>query len=292
MPAHKKSRRSETESAERIYNDLIDKRDDQNRKATELREERDVVHQQKRDLIEQMTVLKAERDALNEKMRKHKERRNEYQNKGRSLIERKKAVSRRMDKYHGSSIEGLKLDIHELEIQHQTNPSTIDEERDLLDRIRLKQAELDEMETRTGEQDDLTLEADGIDGMIDEAFKKADGEHKEVVRYHDEAEKVHKRVVTLIEEINHLNAEGDKKHHQMLEARAMADKYHEKSTAMRGKLMETRREARIERERQEREVAEINKAVHDRFDSEEAQKEAEDEILNILQKKGKVDLGR
>jgi uncharacterized coiled-coil DUF342 family protein len=292
VPAYKKTRRSESESAERIYNDLIEKRDDQNRKATELRDERDIVHQQKRELIEQMTTLKAERDALNDEMRKHKERRNEYQNKGRTLIERKKAVSRRMDKGHGSSIEGLKLDINELEIQHQTNPSTIDEERDLLDRIRLKQTELDELQNRTGEQEELTLEADGIDGMIDEAFKKADEEHKEVVRYHDEAEKVHKRVVTLIEEINHLNAEGDKKHHQMLESRAMADKYHEKANAMRGKLMETRREARAERELEQRELAEVNKAVHDRFDSEEAQKEAEDEILSILQKKGKVDLGR
>ena len=292
MPARKKTRRSETESAERIYNDLIEKRDDQNRKATELREERDIVHQQKRDLIEQMTALKAERDALNAEMRKHKERRNEYQNKGRSLIERKKAVSRRVEKDLGSSIEGLRLDIQELEIQHQTNPSTIDQERDLLDRIRFKQAELEELESRTDEQEDLTLEADGIDGMIDEAFKKADEEHKEVVRYHDEAETIHKRVVTLIEEINHLNAEGDKKHHQMLESRAMADKYHEKAIAMRDRLMATRREARKERESQEKELAEINKAVHDRFDSEEAQKEAEDEILSILQKKGKVDLGR
>jgi len=292
VPARKKTRRSETDSAERIFNDIIGKRDDQNRKATELREERDVVHQQKRDLIDQMTSLKAERDSLNDKMRKHKDRRNEYQNKGRSLIERKKAVSRRMDSDLGSSIEGLKLDIQELEIQHQTNPTTIDEERDLLDRIRLKQVSLDELQTHTGEQEELTLEADGIDGMIDEAFKKADEEHKEVVRYHDDAELVHKRVVTLIEEINHLNAEGDKKHHQMLEARAMADRYHEKANAMRGKLMETRREAREERERQAQEVAEINKAVHDRFDSEEAQKEAEDEILTILQKKGKVDLGR
>lgn len=292
MPARKKTRRSETESAERIFNDLTDKRDDQNRNATLLREERDIVHQQKRDLIEQMTTLKAERDALNVEMRKHKERRNEYQNKGRTLIERKKAVSRRVDKGMGTSIEGLKLDIRELEIQHQTNPSTIDQERDLLDRIRFKQAELEELESRTGEQEELTLEADGIDGMIDEAFKKADVEHKEVVRYHDEAEKIHKRVVKLIEEINLLNAEGDRKHHQMLEARAMADKYHEKAIAMRGKLMATRREAREERERQDGELAEINKAVHDRFDSEEAQKEAEDEILSILQKKGKVDLGR
>jgi uncharacterized coiled-coil DUF342 family protein len=128
--------------------------------------------------------------------------------------------------------------------------------------------------------------------MIDEAFKKADEEHKEVVRLHDEAEKVHKQVVAHIEEINHLNAEGDKKHHQMLEARALADRYHEKAMSMRERLMATRREAREERERQKRELEDINKAVKDRFESEEAKKEAEDEILNILQKKGRVDLKR
>lgn len=280
------------ESAERIFNDLIDKRDDQNRKATELREERDTVHARKRELIEQMGTLKEERDALNAEMKRHKERRNEFQAKGRALIDRKKAVSRRMDRGLGSSIEGLKLDIQELELRHQTRPSTIEEERELLDRIRLKQNELRELESHTGEQEDLTLQAEGIDAMIDEAFKKADEEHAEVVRYHEEAEKVHGRIVTLIEETNHLSAEGDKKHHQMLEARALADKYHEKASAMRGKLMATKREAREEREREAQELEELNRAVRERFESEDAQKEAEDEILSLLQKKGKVDLGR
>ncbi len=292
MPARKKSRRTEVESAERIFNDLTLKRDEQNLKATELREERDAVHGKKREIIERMTVLKTERDTLNVEMKRHKERRNEFQAKGRSLIERKKAVTGRMDRGLGSSIEGLRLDINELETRHQTQPSTIEEERDLLDRIRLKETELKELMTRTGEQEDLTLEADGIDGMIDEAFKKADEEHKEVVKYHDEAEKVHKQIVVFIEEINHLSAEGDKKHHGMLEARALADKYHQKAISMRDKLMTTRREARKERAQEKEELDELNKAVKERFGSEEAKKEAEDEILKILQSKGKVDLKR
>jgi uncharacterized coiled-coil DUF342 family protein len=288
----RKTRRSEVESAERIYNDLIGKRDEQNHKATEFRDERDAVHAQKKELIEKMTVLKGERDAFNAEMKRHKERRNEFQSKGRALIERKKAVTGRMDRGLDSTIESLRLDIQELELRHQTSPSTIEEERDLLDRIRLKQEELDELESRTGEQEDLTLQADGIDGMIDEAFKKADEEHKEVVRLHDEAEKVHNQVVAFIEEINHLSAEGDKKHHAMLEARAMADRFHEKASSMREKLMTTRREAREERERQRVELDELNRAVKDRFESDEAQREAEDEILSILQKKGRVDLKR
>jgi len=292
VPAKRKTRRSEHESAERIFNDLIKKRDEQNVKATELREERDIVHAKKRELIEEMKQLKVERDAYNTEMKVHKERRNEYQNKGRTLIDRKKSVARNIDGNLESTIEMLRLDINELELKHQTNPSSIEEERDLLDRIRLKQVELDDLRSRTGEQDDLTLEAEGIDSMIDEAFRKADEEHKEVVRLHDEAERVHKKVVAHIEEINHLNAEGDKKHHQMLEGRALADRYHEKAMAMREKLMATRRQAREERAQEKQELDEINKAVKDRFESEEAQKEAEDEILKILQQKGKVDLKR
>jgi uncharacterized coiled-coil DUF342 family protein len=292
VPARKKTRRSEFESAERIFNDLTVKRDEQNLKATELREERDAVHGKKREIIERMTILKAERDTLNAEMKRHKERRNEFQAKGRSLIERKKAVSGRMDRGLGSSIEGLRLDINELELLHQTQPSTIEEERDLLDRVRKKEAQLKELLSRTGEQEDLTLEADGIDGMIDEAFKKADEEHEEVVKYHDEAEKVHMQIVAFIEEVNHLSAEGDKKHKGMLEARAMADKYHQKAASMRDKLMTTRREAREEHDRERGELDELNKAVKERFGSEEALKEAEDEILKILMQKGKVDLKR
>ena len=72
----------------------------------------------------------------------------------------------------------------------------------------------------------------------------------------------------------------------------MADRYHEKAMSMREKLMATRREAREEREREKKDLEEINRAVKERFESEEAQKEAEDEILKILQQKGKVDLKR
>jgi uncharacterized coiled-coil DUF342 family protein len=292
VPSPRKTRRSEHESAERIFNDLITKRNDQNSKATELREERDVIHEKKRELIGEMNELKAQRDAFNAEMKVHKERRNEFQKKGRTLIDRKKSVTRNIDGNLDNTIEMLRLDIRELELKHQTNPSSIEQERDLLDAMRAKQAELDDLQTRTGDQEDLTLEAEGIDSMIDEAFRKADEEHKEVVRLHDEAEKVHKRVVAHIEEINHLNSEGDKKHHQMLESRAMADRYHEKAMSMREKLMATKREARQERQRQKEELDEINKAVKDRFENEEAQKEAEDEILKILQQKGKVDLKR
>ena len=292
VPARKRTRRSEFDSAERIHNDLINKRDEQNYKATELREERDLIHAKKREIIEKMTILKAERDTFNAEMKRHKERRNEFQDKGRELINRKKKVTGRMDRDLGSSIESLRLDINELELKHQTNPSTIEEERDLIDLIRKKESELREMESRTGQQDDLTLEAGDIDGMIDEAFKKADEEHKDVVRLHDEAEKVHKQVVAYIEEINHLSAEGDKKHKGMLDARVMADKYHQKAVAMRDKLMTTRREAREERAREKADMDEQNKAVRERFDSKEAQKEAEDEVLKILQQKGRVDLQR
>lgn len=292
VAAKHKSRRSEHESAERIFNDLIQKRNEQNDKAVELREERDIVHGQKKELIEEMNKLKEERDALNTEMKVHKERRNEYQKKGRTLIDRKKSVTRNIDGNLDSTIEMLHLDIRELELRHQTNPSSIEQERDLLDKIRQKQAELEDLQSRTGDQEDLTLQAEGIDSMIDEAFRKADEEHQEVVRLHDEAEKVHQRVVAHIEEINHLNAEGDKKHHQMLEARQLADRYHEKAMAMREKLMATRREAREERERQAKELEDINRNVKERFESEEAQKEAEDEILKLLQSKGKVDLGR
>jgi len=292
VAAKRKTRRTEHESAERIFNDLQQKRNEQNQKATELREERDVVHAKKRELIEEMNVLKAERDAFNVEMKRHKERRNEYQKKGRTLIDRKKSVTHHIDGNLDNTIEMLHLDIRELELKHQTNPSSIEQERDLLENIRKKQVELEDLQSRTGEQDGLTLEAEGIDSMIDEAFRKADEEHKEVVRFHDEAEKVHKKVVVHIEEINHLNAEGDKKHHLMLESRAMADRYHEKAMAMREKLMATRRQAREEREREQQDLDEVNKAVKDRFESEEAQKEAEDEILKILQQKGKVDLKR
>jgi phosphoserine phosphatase len=288
----RKTRRTEVDTAERIHGDLINKRDEQNIRATELREGRDIVHEQKRELIERMSALKGERDALVAEMKRHKERRGEFQSKARALLDRKKSVFKGMDRGLPGSVEGLKLEIRELELRHQTNPSSITQERDLLDLIRVKTEALKELEARMGEHEELTLKSEDLESMIDEAFKKADAEHAEVVRLSEEAEAVHQKVVAFIEEINHLSSEGDKKHKAYLEARALADKYHQKAQEMRQKLMATRREAREERARQDKEMDEINKAVKERFDSEEAKKEAEEEILDILKKKGKVSLKR
>jgi uncharacterized coiled-coil DUF342 family protein len=287
-----KSRRPEVDSAERRYQETVAKRDEQNARAQALRSERDTIHQKKRDLIEEMGRLKAERDALVAEMRKHKERRGEFQAKGKALLERKRALTSRVDRRLTSTVETLRLEIRQLEMRHQTQESSIEEERELLDSIRQKTKELKEMESREGEQEDLTLQAGSLDGMIDEAFKKAEEEHQEVLRLNKEAEAVHKQVVEHIEQVNHLVAEGDKKHKDHLEARALADKYHQRSVEMRDKVMALRRAAREERDEERREVDEVNRQVKERFESEDAQRAAEDEILKALREKGRVDIKR
>ncbi len=287
-----KSRRTEVDSAERRYQETVAKRDEQNARAVAARSERDTVHQQKRERIEEMNKLKVERDALVAEMRKHKERRTEFQTKAKALIERKRAVSKRVDRKMPGTVETLRLEVRELEMRHQTQESSIVEERELLDEIRLKTKELKALEAHAPEQEDLTLQAGSLEGMIDEAFKRAEEEHQEVLRLNAEAEAVHKRVVEHIEQINHLVAEGDRKHKEMLEARALADKYHQKGVEMRGKVMELRRAARQELEQERAEVEELNRQVRERFDSEEAQKQAEDDILLALKEKGRVNLRR
>jgi len=287
-----KSRRTEVDSAERRYQETVTKRDEQNARAVALRSERDTVHQQKRERIDEMNRLKAERDALVAEMRRHKDRRSEYQAKAKALIERKRAVSKRVDRKMPATVETLRFEVRELEMRHQTQESSIEEERELLDEIRKKTKELKALEALAPEQEDLTLQAGSIEGMIDEAFKKAEEEHQEVLRLNAEAEAVHKRVVEHIEQINHLVAEGDHKHKEMLEARALADKYHQKSAEMRGKVMELRRAARQELEQERAEVEEFNRQVREKFDSEEAKKQAEDDILAALREKGRVNLKR
>ncbi len=287
-----KSRRTEVDSAERRYQETVAKRDEQNVRAIALRSERDTVHQQKRERIEEMNALKAERDALVAEMRRHKDRRSEFQTKAKALIERKRAVSKRVDRKLGGTVETLRFEVRELEMRHQTQESSIEEERELLDEIREKTRELKAMEARAPEQEDLTLQAGSLEGMIDEAFKRAEEEHKEVLRLNAEAEAVHRKVVEHIEQINHLVAEGDRKHREMLEARELADKFHQKGVEMRGKVMELKRAQRQEREQERAEVDEINRQVRERFESEEARKQAEDEILKSLQDKGRVNLKR
>jgi uncharacterized coiled-coil DUF342 family protein len=285
-----KKKKTEEENAELRYRGLIEKRNELNAQAREVADVRDSLNQERRDIMDEMRALRDERKALVDKMREHKKARNLYQQRAKELIEVKRG--KRKDIHPGleKELEALRADLKTLDVQQQTSALTLQEENELLDRIKGRAKELERLEKVAAEQDAIISEVEDVDTSISELFKMADEEHKMVVVFSNQAQEIHDRITLIIKSVSHLVAESNKNHEAFLKLKERADDYHQKASEMREKLMAIRNIKRDEIRETRKMIREQNKAVKQALDDDKKRDAAADEALQTLLKKGKVEI--
>ncbi|MEM4232700.1 MAG: hypothetical protein QXZ19_01865 [Thermoplasmata archaeon] len=282
---------SELQSAELKYRALLNKRDEINAQAALLRDERDTLHEQKRALQAEVRAARDRRDALVAEMKAHKQRRDELQAKAKELIEFKKKMKGQPTGSLKDEIRSLERQIKEMELRQQTVPLSIPKERELLEDMKRKMAEVEKLKGVLAEQERIQKEIKDIDRSIDALFKEADKEHAEVVRLSEEQHKAHEEAVAHTKEIAALTAAANKKHEEYLRLKAEADAAHQKAQEMREKIIEIKGEKRRERMEERRALRELNLAAKKALDDKQVRDKAAEEALQMLMKKGKVEIG-
>ena len=286
----RKKEKSELDTAEIKLETLIQKRDALNEEAAVFRQERDLLNKQKRDLVDQMRALRDERNRLVQEMRGHRDRRNELQRKARDLIELKRKVRGQMRSSIGGDLDRLRRDVKGLEMRQQTASLKLDEENALLDDLRGKLRELKDLEALRGEQDRVTKDVKDLDVSITDLFKVADQEHAFVVRLGGEAKDRHEKVVALLNQIDALITEADKKHEEFLKIRTRADEFHQKAVEMREKVLTIRNTQRSEIREARNLIRQQNVSVRKALLDEKKLDQAADDALQLLLKKGRVEM--
>lgn len=279
---------SEIQSAELKFRALLNKRDEINEQASVLRSERDSLHEQKQVLQEQMNAARDKRDAFVAEMRIHKKKRDELQAKAKELIEFKKKTKGQPMGSLKDEIRAREADARMMELRQQTVPLSIPKERELLDELKKKMAEIERMKKVLVEQSKIAKEVHDMDRSIDVLFKQADKEHDEVVRLSDEQHKAHEEASSLYKEVASLAATANKKHTDFMKLREEADAAHQKASEMRDKIMEFRKEKRMEWIEEKNALRDVNTAVRRALDDQSKKDKAADEALQMLLKKGKV----
>ena len=281
---------SELQSAELRFRALLNKRDEINEQAAVLRSERDSLHERKMTLQDQMNEARNKRDAFVAEMRVHKHKRDELQAKARELIDFRKKTK---GKHPGSlkeEIRGMEADAKEMELRQQTVPLTIPQERKLLDELKAKVAEIEEMKKVLVEQEKIAKEIHSTDKSIDALFRQADKEHVEVVRLSEEQHKAHGEATAFMKDIAALTASANKKHQEFMKLREEADAAHQKASEMREKIIGIRKEKRMEKADELRAIRDVNLAVKKALDDVTKRDKAADEALQILLKKGRIEI--
>jgi len=281
---------SEIQSAELKFRALLNKRDEINEQAAVLRSERDSLHEKKQELQEQMNAARDKRDGFVVQMRVHKKKRDELQAKAKELIEFKKKRKGAPTGSLKDEIRAMEADARMMELRQQTVPLSIPKERELLDELKKKMAEIERMKKVLAEQNKIAKEVHDMDRSIDALFKQADKEHDEVVRLSEAQHKAHEEASSLYKETASLSAAANKKHTDFMKLREEADAAHQKASEMRDKIMEFRKEKRMEWIEEKNAIRDVNTAVRRALDDQSKKDKAADEALQMLLKKGKVEI--
>ena len=290
MAPKKKKKISELDSAELKFRAFLNKRDEINEQAAIARSERDTLHDKKRELQEPMRAARDKRDAAVAEMRVHKKKRDELQAKAKELIEFKR-------KLRGSPMGDLKkeirvveADIKVMELKQQTVPLKLTEERDLLEKIKARAADVERLKKVLAEQEKIQKEVKDIDASIDALFKFADKEHAEVVRLSEEQHKYHEEAQSHAKGIGALAAAANKKHEEFIKLKEEADAVHQKAMELRGKVIEIKDQKRAEIREERNAIRDVNLATRKALDDKEKKDRAADDALQMLLKKGKIQI--
>lgn len=231
-------------NAEKKYQSYIQKRNELNDMAKVLREERDMLNAKHKEIKELMKTTKKERDELVAKMRIHKELRNKLQEQAKELIKAKQQKKGEVFKNLPLRVEELKADYQMLEYRQETVPMDPAEERELIEKIRVKIKEYEKTKKLLDKQEAIQIDISDKDKAIDELFKKADEQHKLVQEYYDGSQKKHNEYMKSVRELSVQISEANKKHEEYIEVKNEAQNNHEKAFEMRSKIMSIRDERR------------------------------------------------
>lgn len=285
-----KKKISELENAELKFRALLNKRDEINDQAAVLRSERDSLHEQKKVLQDQMKEARDRRDTLVAQMKGHKKRRDDLQAKAKELIEFKKKLKGKPTGSLKDEIRALEGEVRVMELRQQTVPLTIPQERELLEGIKRRVVEIQKLKVVLAEQEKILKEVRDLEKSIDALFRQADKEHAEVVRLSEEQHKAHDEASALFKEIATLAGSANKKHEEFLKLREEATAAHQKAQEMREKIIEIKGEKRRERMEERKAIRDVNIAARKALDDKGVRDRAADEALQMLLKKGKVEI--
>jgi len=277
--------KNDVRSAEKKYQTLIEERNKLNDEANEIKDERNILNTKKTEMIKQMNELKDKRNKLMDQMREHKKLRDLYHKKAKELITERRKTRGKIVFSLPEKVLFLRQNMQELEFKQQTVPMSIKKERGIVDRIRKGKNEIKNIEEKLKEQEKTEADITSISGSLDELFKKADEEHKEVIRLYNESQEYHEKMKTFVNEIAHLINEANKKHKGYLEIRERANKVHVKAMEMRNTVLVYKREIWKKKQEAKKDIIDQNIKVKKVLeDKGKLEKHAETALEKLLRK--------
>lgn len=282
---------NELERAEEKFDALISKRNKLNDEAGELRNVRDMLNDQKRKLLDETLEIKKVKDEKAAAMAAHKRARNELNAKAKELIQLKRELHRNApDTEVYREIDRLNREFEFLEMKQQTDTLSVQEENEVILKMRANLAERNRLMTVTRKGEEIVGKLEDMNQKIDDLFGAAAREHEAVTSLYAEVRALGEQMNAKLNEASILINEADRKHKEFIGKREEADACHHEAMEMRSFILERRKERREKAVESRKAIQDQNFSVRKTlFDKKASEEEAEKQLQELM-KRGKISL--
>jgi uncharacterized coiled-coil DUF342 family protein len=288
--ADNKKEKEQLINSEKKYQAFIQRRNELNDLSKLLREERDMINNMHKEIKESMQKAKTERDSFVLKMKGHKKKRNKLQEQAKLIINARIKKKGEVFRNLPLRVEELNADVQMLEYKQETIPMSSQDENELIDRIRAKKTEYNDILKKLEKQKSIEIDLSDKDRTIDDLFKKADEEHNKVQKFYDESQKKHDEYIKLLNELSINISESNKKHEQYIEVKNEAQINHEKAVEMRSKIISVKEERRNRWQQAKMAIKEQNIKAREAVLDKKKLQEIADQSVDALKKGKKITL--
>ncbi len=201
-------------------------RDELNNQTKEWKAKRDALNGQVRELVDEAGKCREERDSLNQKVKETKELRDEWNQKVTALKEQLAPFrnTEKNDEKNEVPVKQLKKQLQDLEYTQQTKALGKDKENEIIKQISVLAKEIADRE-KSYEQND---EVKALVGQLREAKAQAEGFHRQVSEYAEQAQAAHDKMIGFYEQADKLRKEADSAQAKFVECKQAADEEHKK----------------------------------------------------------------
>ncbi len=251
-------------------------RDQLNQEARKWAEKRNEHHQQIRQLQTEVKSLKEKRDEINLQVQilkaareKAKAQRKERQER---IVKLREKISPLAERKPASTLHDLEERIKEIEWKIQTSSLSLQEEKELVEQVRVLETQ------RIVHRQLLELKDKLVEAQTEaRAFgTQARLKHDELSQLADQGQEFHNHLVETFDRIKTLKQSANEAHHKYLELRQKADKSHEKCVEIQKRIKSLKEEMES---REKQQYAEKGKVFKDQATAKAREKMKQGEKL-------------
>ena len=207
---------------------LKEERDRLNLEAREWLRKRNSIHEQIRGLRAKAAGLEEKRDALNERVQELKSLREQAKMQSKNIhaqiLKLKEKVGIFMEKRLPRDMREIERKIESLDWKIQTTPLTLEEERSLVNQVRLLEAQLSihkQIQVLDKSLVELKAEKKALE-------VKAKHYHEELSEFAEQSQKFHKKMVDVLKKVHVFRVEANRIHQKYMEAKQQAQEFHQR----------------------------------------------------------------